>query len=696
MKFFKNGSLRWGRSRTQETRGLCATFWWEASRAGTTRGPLSGICFGGRKRRSFANSHDRTNSAGGAGDRDARARRVGHRSHQTAHVEGRDFPSVCDGENLASLPTPDPSPNPKRAKTTGALVEGDGNKENIPPFVTEVINSSSPTSIRRTRSLRRMNTMVHESPSRTNTPRRYSSTSNLRHAVATPATSLSQLSLATPPPSPPIILQPLHVRVKALLRPTCNDGLEMAGREQERSQIEAFFQDFIHGVSNRSSSALYISGSPGTGKTALVNTVLEALKDDVMKANIELMVVNCMALNGVDAVWQQLADMTSASAKPKGRGKKSKDSPQQVVQKALTTSERKCIVVLDDALSVVCIAHASSANIRLVGIANTHTLTAASSTTLSVQSLAGVDTLHFAPYSGEQLLGILRARLAPLSADDEDLAARAQKFLPLPALTLLSKKIAAQTGDVRAVFEVLRSAINIVMNNVSSENPSALRFPLWKDGPLPTPSSAPSTVRKASDSETVTKVRELGLQQRLVLLAALLATKSSDAGVSLNASSPSRSPVKRTQSTAAAQPSTGKIAAFDMGHLHAFYTAILARAESSVFAPVSRSEFGDLAGVLEVIGLLALSSSSSLPSTPRKAGKKSFSRTMSFTGSPSTQDVRFVEDVRLDEVTRGLGLGADDTPTDAREEELRAIFQREQARIAREAKARGRPDAMES
>ena len=88
---------------------------------------------------------------------------LGKRSHQTAHVDARDVPHACDGENIGSLPTPDSTPNPKRAKTTSTLLDGDHNKENIPPFVLEAVNASTTTS-RFTRSLRRTSTVAEISP----------------------------------------------------------------------------------------------------------------------------------------------------------------------------------------------------------------------------------------------------------------------------------------------------------------------------------------------------------------------------------------------------------------------------------------------------------------------------------------------------------------------------------------------------
>ena len=90
---------------------------------------------------------------------------LGKRSHQTTQVEASDASPPCDFQGSLALPTPDSTPNPKRAKTTGAVLDGDHNKENIPPFLVEAINAS-PSSLRRTRSLRRTSTIVHDSMSR--------------------------------------------------------------------------------------------------------------------------------------------------------------------------------------------------------------------------------------------------------------------------------------------------------------------------------------------------------------------------------------------------------------------------------------------------------------------------------------------------------------------------------------------------
>lgn len=362
--------------------------------------------------------------------------------------------------------------------------------------------------------------------------------------------------------------------------------------------------------------------------------------------------------------------------------------------------------------SLFALVHAHREHIRLIGIANTHTLSSGSST-----ALAGVQTLHFQPYTAAQLLGILQARLAPLKEREnpgKDEAETKDKFLPLPTLTLLSKRIAAQTGDVRAVMEVLRGAIDIAVNSksVSSSNPlaeptpavtpshvlSALKAyaPARSVAPAATPppavpSVAPSATvsRKITDSETVSKVRVLGLQARLALLAAFLARKRLDAGLSLSGSPTTTPPCTPRKNKATPSGGSGT-AGLDVNHLHTYYKTVLARAENGngVFTPVSRSEFGDLVNMLETVGLVVLSSAASgfahgSPSKPNR-------RTASFgnMGRGNTQELRFVETIRLDEVTRGLGLD-DAGASDVQEEEVRAIWVRECTRIAREAKASG-------
>jgi cell division control protein 6 len=316
--------------------------------------------------------------------------------------------------------------------------------------------------------------------------------------------------------------------------------------------------------------------------------------------------------------------------------------------------------------SLFTLAHANRHSLRVVGIANTHTLTAAGALFAGVP---GVRTLHFAAYAAPALEAIVRARLAPLYAASGPAMAA---LLPQPALGLLARKVAAQTGDVRAAFEVLRGAIDAaVLAAPVTAAPAVTPAHVLSALKLYAPAAAAPTAAGASTStgtsQLAAQVRTLGLQQRLVLLALVLAGQRAAAGLPLagGAAPPlPKSPSKRAARAGAGGP--------DAGALHAFYAALLARAGGALSAPLPRGAFRDVLGLLETAGLVALPA----PAPGRGAAK-------------GAQDVRLAAGVRADEVLRGLGcVGAPVEGEDAREEEVRAICAQEQARVAREVRAR--------
>lgn len=338
--------------------------------------------------------------------------------------------------------------------------------------------------------------------------------------------------------------------------------------------------------------------------------------------------------------------------------------------------------------------------LRVIGIANTHTLTS-SLAQVSSDGASSALTLHFGSYSSQQLLQVLQARLSPLYDTSEypEAAEQAKKFLPTPTLTLLTKKIASQTGDVRALFEVLRGAIDLAVTSskVQDADANPLATPPVSVKPdhilaafkayLPSAAGhSSSTTQSPTSSETVSKVRNLGLQVRLALLCTLLASKrmtTSSVSGSAN-STPTKSPGKRTSSTA-----SQRTAGLDVAQLHAYYSSVLARGGSDMFTPVSRSEFSDLVGMLETVGLVSSSSACIAASSPSRTGRRAFGRAASFgivKSAAAGQDIKLAENIRTDEVLRGLGVSDGPSDGDVREEEVRAIWARECARIARESK----------
>ena len=128
------------------------------------------------------------------------------------------------------------------------------------------------------------------------------------------------LGLQTPPSTPSASL-PLYIQTRALLRATCNTSAEIAGRIPERQSIRNFITEFINTspVSQVTKPVLYISGSPGCGKTALVNSILAASEVELLENNINLLSVNCMALNSLEAVWERLVEELGSQDKRRGK-----------------------------------------------------------------------------------------------------------------------------------------------------------------------------------------------------------------------------------------------------------------------------------------------------------------------------------------------------------------------------------------
>ncbi|KAI9442429.1 P-loop containing nucleoside triphosphate hydrolase protein [Lactarius indigo] len=625
--------------------------------------------------------------------RSSRTSVLGKRTHQSqldalpspASIKSVSVDLLDDDDDASTI---DSGPCAKRPRTSLVLTDRNGNKENIPPIRVDILNESP-------RGLRRSNT---ESVTPTHSRmalRRNASTSNLG-SQNTPATFMTNLGLQTPPLTPSTSV-PLHIRSRALLRATCNSSAEIAGRLSEQELITNFITAFISSRhdSKVTEPVLYISGSPGCGKTALVNSILATVGIELLENNINVVLVNCMALNGLEAVWERLIEELGSPRKRSGKTRNS-----DLVEKLFAGRTSKCILVLDEIdhvaassqtlASLFSLARNHSPTLRIIGIANTHTLTSSASS-LSVDGVTGVSTLHFSPYTPEQLLSILQSRLKPLTSPESSTSeALVQRFLPLPTLTLLSRKIAAQTGDVRSLFEVLRGAIDLAVtkppatdNDTPPVSPAHILAALKAYAPASKVAPAiSSSAKSVTNSETVIKVRNLGLHARLTLLALLLASRRTEASLPLQSptqASLPRSPIKRSNSSPSPLPPVQ--ASIETSQLHAFYGVILTRGESGTFTPVSRSEFGDLAGVLETVGLVTLSAS-----TGRNVVRTtSFSKRGAKGLANNRQDriVALVEGVRQDELLRGLGIGAE--TKDICEEEVEEIWMRELARIRKEA-----------
>lgn len=127
----------------------------------------------------------------------------------------------------------------------------------------------------------------------------------------TPSTLLKNLTLASPVTKQQS--RPLSSR-KSLSFPEPEDKLGKArnalhthaktslpGREEELTKLNDFVQNHLQ---TKTSGSLYISGPPGTGKTACLSQILEQpdLKDQCKVVNI-----NCTSIGSPKAIYSRIA-----------------------------------------------------------------------------------------------------------------------------------------------------------------------------------------------------------------------------------------------------------------------------------------------------------------------------------------------------------------------------------------------------
>ena len=297
------------------------------------------------------------------------------------------------------------------------------------------------------------------------------------------------------------------------------DGI-LIGREKEKAELESFVQDC---VTAQRGGCLYVSGPPGTGKSAFVTQTCKGFVETEAET-VKYAYINCMSvksakelydlmaaeLNLDDAVCQGYS--VDALRKAFGTVSKSKDVSLVVLD------EIDQLLTLDT--STLCRifewSFAPDSKLILVGIANALDLTDRFLPRLKAQNLKPA-LLPFLPYTAVEIAAVLSSRARSLLPADAAVKADFTPFLHPTAIQLISKKIASQSGDLRKAFDIALRAIELVEAETkekflkqeqpqslpSPHPPSPTRLPLQETVNLSSPPpSATTTPQKANTSTT--------------------------------------------------------------------------------------------------------------------------------------------------------------------------------------------------
>nr|XP_040041444.1 cell division control protein 6 homolog [Gasterosteus aculeatus aculeatus] len=335
----------------------------------------------------------------------------------------------------------------------------------------------------------------------------------------------------------------------------------LLSREAERAAIRSFLEEK---ALRRRAGSLYISGAPGTGKTACFTCVLQEMKDQL--ASLQTVLVNCMSLRSSHGIFPLLADKLKAPGGPSG------------LQRFLTAPGPPVLLVLDEMdqldskaqdvlYTVFEWPYLPESRLCLVGIANALDLTDRILPRLQARPHCRPLLLHFPPYSRQELTDIVQDRLAQASADG---------ILDSSAVQFCARKVSAVSGDARKALDICRRAVEVVESDERKKpsDPSADGRPPRVG--LPQVARVLSEVygdRMASPGGGDADGESFPLQQKLLVCCLLLLTRS------------------------------GRSREVVLGKLHEVYSRLCQRRQVSA---VGQGECLSLCGLLESRGIFSL------------------------------------------------------------------------------------------
>uniref|UniRef100_A0A8C1V673 Origin recognition complex subunit 1 n=1 Tax=Cyprinus carpio TaxID=7962 RepID=A0A8C1V673_CYPCA len=365
-------------------------------------------------------------------------------------------PPSSRGPQTRALPTPDPSVM-KRAMS-GILTRGSMSTGKMSSSEAESLHSASKLSAAKALSAKRRSQAVSGpqvrkkldlcTPATPRTPRH-----------ATPSIP----SRTAPARKPGNVLEEARARLHVSSVPE-----SLPCREQEFQDIYNFVESK---VIDGTGGCMYISGVPGTGKTATVHEVIRSLQQSAEQDEIphfRFIEINGMKMTDPHQAYVQiLQKLTDQKATP--------DHAAALLEKRFSAPapKKETVVLLVDELDLLWTRKQNvmynlfdwptRRNARLVVLTIANTMDLPERIMINrVASRLGLTRMSFQPYTFKQLQQIITSRLNRVKAFEED------------ALQLVSRKVAALSGDARRCLDICRRATEICEHSGSQKNSSGL------------------------------------------------------------------------------------------------------------------------------------------------------------------------------------------------------------------------------
>ncbi|NXJ62090.1 ORC1 protein, partial [Rostratula benghalensis] len=321
-------------------------------------------------------------------------------------------------------------------------------------------------------------------PEKKTKPSRILSTpkSSRKSSVHTPAKTLKKTPLPGTPKTPRNATPEIPRRSHAAQKPA--SILEEARLRLHVSAIpeslpcrEEEFQDIYNFVESKlidgTGGCMYISGVPGTGKTATVHEVIRSLQqaaEDDDLPSFQFIEINGMKLTDPHQAYVQILELLTGQ-------KVTATHAAVLLAKLFNTPgpKRKTTVLIVDELDLLWTRKQNvmynlfdwptqkHSKLIILAIANTMDLPERIMMN-RVASRLGLTRMSFQPYTYKQLQQIISSRLNSVKAFEED------------AIQLVSRKVAALSGDARRCLDICRRATEICEFASQKRTPEVVRM----------------------------------------------------------------------------------------------------------------------------------------------------------------------------------------------------------------------------
>ncbi|EMR10941.1 hypothetical protein PNEG_01086 [Pneumocystis murina B123] len=231
---------------------------------------------------------------------------------------------------------------------------------------------------------------------------------------------------------------------------------QLTGRSAERKHIKEYIESHVE---EEQGGCLYISGPPGTGKTAIITDVI---KQRFMRGNIISTTINCMAQDP-KSIYSELYEKLS------GKVETVEKKAFEQLKKLFFQNNTMYLVFLDEIDSLIAKEQGilyqlfewstiESSRLIIIGATNALDLTERFLPKLKTKN-AMPKILTFKPYTSQEISDIIKDRLCSLSGNiPKDFI----PFLHPSAIELCSRKVASSTGDVRKAFDLVKKTIELL------------------------------------------------------------------------------------------------------------------------------------------------------------------------------------------------------------------------------------------